>query len=218
MCVCCGFLLHMYYLFTQKNRGYRSLQMKKDRRKRYHINKSLRKGAESLGIKKMKQRWHERETRYIALGIEEQEERERKEEEERIHLREAHSAKVNLRITEVNNNEAEYYAQKSNIEGDSDTAPLLLDAVLTPVSEQNSCNCSTGGLVLSAKCREVINAARHERDQALMLARQYRNDADACRSEKREMKCELERGFWRDQIVEGGSRSGRILRTALVRK
>lgn len=69
----------------------------------------------------------------------------------------------------------------------------------------------------------MIEAARQERDQALMLAQQYRNVAEACRGEKREMKYEIERkielvrSFWRDQIIEGGSRSGRILRAALIR-
>ena len=113
--------------------------------------------------------------------------------------------------------------EKRNM-GDSDTAPLLLDAVLTPISEPNICNYSSEGAILAQQCNDMVTAARVERDQALLLARQYRDAAEVCQNEKREMKYNLEkkieviRSFWRNKVVEGGSRSGRILRAALIRK
>lgn len=204
--------------------------MKKDRRKRYRTNKYIcrQDDGESLALTHLKQRWHDRKAKYIALGIQEEEEKARDDEKKKVQdarIKEAFAAKTRRRIMETDKNEDEYYAKKANIEGDSDTAPLLLDSVLTPVSEKDhDDNCSQESIVLSAHCKEIVQVARKERNQALMLARQYRNAAEECRSEKREMKHELERRtelvrcFWRDKIVEGGSRSGRILRAALMRK
>lgn len=101
------------------------------------------------------------------------------------------------------------------------TSPLLLDSVDIPIVEP-SCNCSH--IVVSARCKQLIESARQERDNALMIARQYRNIAEECRTEKRKLKHDLEekvetvRNFWRNKVVEGGSRSGIMLRTALIRK
>ena len=74
------------------------------------------------------------------------------------------------------------------------------------------------------RCTKELQTARNERDQALLQARYYRDLAEVTRAEKRalkynlEEKIELVRDFWRNKIVEGGSRSGRMLRASLIRK
>ena len=98
----------------------------------------------------------------------------------------------------------------------------ILDSVVTPIQEEQ-CTCSSDA-VLMVKCKDKVHTARHERDQALFLARHYRNIAEEKQSEKRILKSNLEgqieivRNFWRNKIVEGDTRSGRILRAALIRK
>ena len=69
-----------------------------------------------------------------------------------------------------------------------------------------------------------VQSAREERDQAIGLARHYRNLAKSRQLEKRILKNDLEgkietvRDFWRNKIVEGGCRSGQILWNALMKK
>ena len=108
---------------------------------------------------------------------------------------------------------------------DSNTAPLILDAFVTPVAEPKpACSCSIPSTVKEMWYKKEIQAARNERDQALLQARQYRDMAEATRADKRALKHNLEgkieivRDFWRNKIVEGGSRSGRMLRASLIRK
>ena len=72
-------------------------------------------------------------------------------------------------------------------------------------------------------CKQQLELARRDRDNALMLARQYRNLAEASHTKIRQQKNELEekvelvRDFWRNKIVEGSCRSGQILRAALIK-
>ena len=81
----------------------------------------------------------------------------------------------------------------------------------------------TSDAVLMMKCNNELRKARYERNRALHLAQQYRNMAEESQSEKRNLKHNLEgqievvRDFWRNKIVEGGTRSGRILRASLIR-
>ena len=55
------------------------------------------------------------------------------------------------------------------------------------------------------------------------LARQYRNLAEQSQSDKRLLKSNMEekietvRDFWRNIIIEGDSRGGRMVRAALIR-
>ena len=101
----------------------------------------------------------------------------------------------------------------------NDTSPLLLNSAVIPVVEPS---CSCNNIVVSARCKQLLAGARRERDNAIMLARGYRDDAEECQTEKRKLKHELEEkvelNFWRNKVVEGGSRSGLILRAALIRK
>lgn len=68
-----------------------------------------------------------------------------------------------------------------------------------------------------------MEKARAERNDALNLAKYYRNRIEKLRTEKEELQHEMKRQvqhsrqFWRNQIMEGESRSGRILRAALLR-
>ena len=68
-----------------------------------------------------------------------------------------------------------------------------------------------------------MHEARKERDYALITARQWRDKAESAQAEKRKLKNEMEktvevvRDFWRNKVVEGESRSGKILRAALIR-
>ena len=104
----------------------------------------------------------------------------------------------------------------------SDTSPIVLDSVLAPISEPPS-SC-TSSPVHSARCKQLLESARKERDHALSLARHYRDMAETSQAQKRivkadlERKVELVRNFWRDKVVEGKTRSGKMLRAALIRK
>ena len=72
--------------------------------------------------------------------------------------------------------------------------------------------------------RGANSCSVEERDRALSLARIYRDMTETSQSEKRIMKSKLEkkietvRDFWRNKLVEGTSRSGRMLRAALKNK
>lgn len=151
-----------------------------------------------------------------------------REEEERLHfarLQEAAAKERNQRNQEVDMIEEHYY---NTITSDTSkhycsTSPLILDAVLTPISEPvSSCLCKNK--VCEVHCDQQLQSVRKERDQALSLARCYRDLAETRQAEKRVLKKELEgkvelvREFWRNKVVEGSSRSGQILRAALVRK
>ena len=89
--------------------------------------------------------------------------------------------------------------------------------MVTPVVEP-LCSCTN---LIATRCKQQLESARRNRDNALILARQYRNIAEECQAEKRKIKHELEekvelvRNFWRNKVVEGGSRSGKMLRAAL---
>ena len=70
----------------------------------------------------------------------------------------------------------------------------------------------------------IIKQATKDRDQALMEAKYYRNLAETFKTEKQDIeqayakRVEVVRDFWRNKIVEGDSRGGRILRASLLKK
>ena len=66
------------------------------------------------------------------------------------------------------------------VSNSSSTEPLLLDAVVEPISEST---CSCPPMTGTACCKVQLDAARRERDNALALARQYRDLAEATRTE-----------------------------------
>lgn len=218
-------------LLSQKPRGNRCSEAIKERRKRYRLNKKLIHRSEKeewkvLAEESLKKRWHERCQDSHALHVTEVEERKKIEEEERLRLaelKEANTIQMARRHHVVDMTEHCYNTLTQKVNDNSDTAPLLLDAVVTPVSEP-SCTFSPKSTLHTIHCEEQVQSARKERDRALSLARQYRDLAEARQAEKRTLKNELERkietvrDFWRNKVVEGGSRSGQILRAALIKQ
>ena len=97
----------------------------------------------------------------------------------------------------------------------------MLDSLLSPISEPTS-SC-TNSPVHSARCKQLLKSARKERDKALSLARVYRDMAETSQTQKRILKANLEkkveivRDFWRNKVVEGSTRSGKMLRAALLK-
>ena len=154
--------------------------------------------------------------------VSELEERKRKEEEEKAHdicRKQAMVLEQVKRNDKINCTEDQYtlYAEASY----HNTGPLLLDAVVLPIKEPELPPHSD---VHAARCSREVILARRERNQALQLAQQYRDLAEKARSEKQEVQHKLEneievvRDFWRNKVVEGGSRGGKILRAALLKK
>ena len=194
---------------------------------RYRFNKfhsSDREGWKSLAIKNLKKRWQERCIKYNDYVNQEAEYEEREKRKQLHHaaFKEARAVEHASHLKKVESIEEEYH---SITQDNQETGPLLLDAVITPVIEKKiTCGCSGESTVLVAQCKEEVEAARRERNRALAVARQYRDMAEASITKRRQMKSELEermevvRNFWHNNVIEGGSRSGRILRAALIKK
>ena len=104
----------------------------------------------------------------------------------------------------------------------SDTSPMVLNSVLSPISELASSY--TSSPVHSAKCKQFLECAPQKRDCALSLARLDRNMAKTRQAQKRILKADLENevelvgNFWRNKLAEGSTRSGKIPRVAPIRK
>ena len=214
----------------QGRRGHCSLSSKKERRKRYRQKKKAihRIGKEPWEIianEKLQQRWQERSCNAYAAYLAELEEKEKKEEEEKARdfqlkrTTEIEQVKRNERVDRIEDHYAQYRTKASH----QNTGPLLLDAVLIPIKEPTPTSPSDS-LVHATQCIDHVRIARSERNQALRLARHYRNVAERTHREKRDLQHKLQtqievvRDFWRNQVVEGGCRSGKILRAALLRK
>lgn len=203
----------------------------RERRRKWRVRKKLcqhfgERKVESLALETLKKRWHERCIQYKIDCEKEAEERESIRKRSEIHLewiRRRKEEHADIVQDIVSMNEEQYDDIKSASPIESNTSPLLLDSVITPIQEDETCTCSSNE-VLSMKCKDKVSKARHERDKALFLARHYRDIAEESQSEKRILKCELEgrievvRNFWRNKVIEGSTRSGKILRAALIRK
>ena len=94
----------------------------------------------------------------------------------------------------------------------NDTSPLLLlSPAIVPIAEP-SCSCTN--TVVAARCKELLEDVRRERNNAIMLARGYRDMTEQCQTEKQKLKYKLEekvavvRNFWQNSVLEGSSRSG----------
>ena len=111
------------------------------------------------------------------------------------------------------------------IETDSmqdDTGVLLLPSVSSiPCQVTIPCNINTA--VERTHVESCIEEIRSKCDKALKDTLLYRNMAEQLRREKRALhnklteKCETIRDFWRNNLVEGCSRGGRMVREALFR-
>ena len=93
-----------------------------------------------------------------------------------------------------------FYTELSHKERNT-TSPLLLDSVVTPMVELS---CSYTNIIVAAQCKQLLQSARQERDNALLLARQYTDIAEECQTEERRLKHKLEervelvRKFWQN--------------------
>lgn len=215
-------------VLQEKKRRQSSLLAKKQRRRRYREKKKVihrlgKEKWESIAQQRLQQRWTNRShVVHIAQLADLEEERKEAERQQACEL----EHRCTVEIQEATRNEivdavADQYIQHCAERNSEATEPLLLDAVLLPVKQPKS-TCQADNLICSAHCAERVQVATNEKNQALRLARHYRNLAESARREKRELKHKLEnevelvRDFWRNQIVEGGSRSGKILRAALL--
>lgn len=180
-----------------------------------------------MALEAFQRQCKERVTKSNAIYAAEIEENKKKEEKERLRLVKLTELREKQRIQrceEVDHIENSYIEQISGCNPDtSSTSPLLLDEVVTPLYE-STCSCSLMDMAGRVCCKEQLKVARQDRDSALMLARQYRDLAEASHTKIRQQKNELEekvelvREFWRNKIVEGSSRSGQILRAAEIIK
>ena len=109
-------------------------------------------------------------------------EKEKKREEEeklrRAKWCEEQTVKNTQHNMEVNHVDCSYVEQNNTEKDSNDTSPLLLDEII-PLSER-SCSCSNTCMsdLCVAQCKEELKGARRARDNALLLARQYRDRAE----------------------------------------
>ena len=166
--------------------------------------------------------------KYHALEKADVEKGKRKKEEKMLRLSELTQARESERAKHYHNIDVTDHHYSTTIRNNAvqdhfDTSPLLLDAVVTPMSEP-PCALPSESAIHAIHCREQVHSAREQRDKALGIARHYRDLAESRQLDKRILKNDLEgkietvRDFWRNKIVEGGSRSGQILRNALMKK
>ena len=72
-------------------------------------------------------------------------------------------------------------------------------------------------------CKQLLTAIDKRETRPLSLVRVYRDLAESSLEQKRSMKTDLERkielvrDFWRNKIVEGTTRSGKILQASLMK-
>ena len=107
---------------------------------------------------------------------------------------------------------------------DAEVANLaLLPSVIIPIEDKEPFSYAPSVIShMEQQC--IIKQATTDRDQALMEAKYYRNLAETFKTEKRDMeqayanRVEVVRDFWRNIIVEGDSRGGKILRASLLKK
>ena len=101
----------------------------------------------------------------------------------------------------------------------SSSGVLLLPSV-PPLSEEQSSSL-IAKVLTGVEQQSIIQEARNDRDRAIMEAKSYRDLAEKIKKEKREQECNLlkqteaVRDFWRNKVLEGDTRGGKILRASL---
>ena len=101
----------------------------------------------------------------------------------------------------------------------SSSGVLLLPSV-PPLSEEQSSSL-IAKVLTSVEQQSIIQEARNDRDRAIMEAKTYRDLAEKIKKEQREQDCNLlkqteaVRDFWRNKVLEGDTRGGKILRASL---
>lgn len=111
------------------------------------------------------------------------------------------------------------------------TEPINLPPVLIPIKDTAPVHVTSSkdndvvqDVIHTRRCNRQIQLARSERNDALRLAQLYRNKVEELVKDKKNLKHSYEeqlnktRDFWRNHIMEGGTRAGRMVRAALLRK
>ena len=196
------------------------LSAKKARRKRYRCKKKLihrfgEEKYESILEDRLKKRWQSTQMIYDLNCVLEEEQKRKKEAAKELAQKEKteqRESKKQAKLSAVHRIEDLYEEQKCQL------SPLLLDEVVVPLREK----CVSPLTQVDYSCQ--VKEAREERDRALNLAKHYRDIAEGCRRETLKVQYELEtkvetvKQFWRNKIIEGESRSGRILRASLLKE
>ena len=110
----------------------------------------------------------------------------------------------------------------SEIAVHSNNGTLLLPAV--PIQIQNQPFSYAGSVLSNMEQQNLLQEACNDRNKAMIEAKCYRDLAENLKKEKRELENKLQtetevvRDFWRNKIIEGDSRGGKILRASLLRK
>ena len=148
----------------------RSATFIKEKRKRYRQKK--KELWKDLALDALKKRWSDRCVASEALEvaeIEEEKERERRKKERIDQFEKTKAEKARCREKEIEYVEHSYVEQKDTCKNPADTSdsPLLLDAIVTPLSEP-PCDSPTFD-VHAIHCQEKLDSARQERDNALLL-------------------------------------------------
>lgn len=211
-------------------RGLRNCDSRKAKRKRYREKKNLNSrfkistpAQKSLFEKHLCSRWKERKERY---EMEQQLDEQHDEETVAQHLCDQQNndnvsreqiVEHQQKIERVEKEYNELFVKLST----SNSA--LLPAVLIPIEDKKPLSCAAS-VISRMEQQSIIRSATKDRDQALMEAKHYRNLAETLKKEKRDIehkyakKVEVVRDFWRNKIVEGDSRGGKILRASLLKK
>ena len=93
-----------------------------------------------------------------------------------------------------------------------------------PIEFENQTFSYAGSVLSNMEQQNNLQEARNDRNKAMMEAKCYQELAETLKKEKRELEnrlhtqTEVVRDFWRNKIIEGDSRGGRILRASLFRK
>lgn len=200
----------MLVIFIQVVRKLKSINSIRAKRKRYRNKKK--------DLQRLCKQWRERRVEYEA-GIT----------EDRIaaevilketaakHLKEKKRAQEihDMQMAELNN----AYHQDC-INSISDSGCLLMPSVRIPDLECITVSGTVSGIE-KVTVKSYVATVMEERNEALAELKHYRDIAERLQKEKRQLhdelsqKCERVRDFWRNTLLEGGSRGGLMVRQAL---
>ena len=109
--------------------------------------------------------------------------------------------------------------------GSDNYGSLLLPSFIQPCGNVNiiieGVNDSVKSVASKIVAQHYISQLTKERDNALKVARSYRDQVDGLRSSNRKLFCEMNdkidviRTFWRNNIAEGSTRAGRCVQMAI---
>jgi hypothetical protein len=172
-------------------------------------------------------RWTERHKKYIQAGIDEeaqaQADRLPSMQLEKEHEQIERNCRHDMFVCEK-----EVYKTVAEASHNEEFDALLLPSMSTSTSPLDSSDDVAANIGVSGVARVYFNnkirLEREKRIKAVQEAQAYRNMAETMRREKRQIvntmneKIEVVRDFWRNNIKEGSSRAGIMVRRALLGK